>query len=156
MFNYRLQLKLSNLDLPWLVSGHDCEEEVEHKGDVREHKRHSDSVTEIGKVVTNGHPTSVAIPIPTHITSCSCCRTSGHQQCHHNQIMQKHVEVVGWVQEFTANDQSKEQRYHRKGKCNEIFICEKLESRWVAVSCINLDAKHNGRLVAGEHNPCSG
>lgn len=78
----KLNLSRSTISLD-LCCRHDGEHQEANKGQVREYHRESDSVAVLAKMVTDGHPTSMAIPISSNISYCCCSSTTSQHQAHH-------------------------------------------------------------------------
>lgn len=72
------------MNLPGVACRIDCEHQQEQQGQVREYRRNCSCLTESAKVVADGHPARVPIPILPNETFCSRSCASSKNQAHHH------------------------------------------------------------------------
>jgi hypothetical protein len=75
------------LNLPGFACRGDCKNQQANQGEVRESHRSCCSLTEFSKVITDLHPTSVAIPILPQGTYYSRSSTSTKDQRHQSLLI---------------------------------------------------------------------
>lgn len=74
----------SNVDSSWFVCRDDSEKQMHEEGQVGKSHGNDDPVTEPTEIVTNCHPSNMAVSKFAHEPYCWCGRTRSHEQCRHS------------------------------------------------------------------------